>query len=186
MASSSEWNERQGPPPPTHPPRHSVSEILGTPEHPKILPGATPQWPGHENGPSPVPPKPEPLPGLPAAVRRPLEELEQLRDDALAQRNASADARLNVYANFRKEAAVAEGVWTAMCWLLGERQASPISQEWHEYPFVGRVVGRERSRALDCIERNAWLDVDEDYGAGVLHGLEWAMSPHKKRPVPAG
>ncbi|MEU4359287.1 hypothetical protein [Streptomyces virginiae] len=176
MASNA-WNEQ--------PPRRSVSEILGTPEQPQILPGATPQWPGHEYGTPQAPPKPEAIPGVPGAVRRQRQELESLRDDAARQYHAGDAAQVEVYANHRKEAAVAQGVWAAAAWLLGELQSSPVSREAYTYPYTAREVGREKTRALDCIERNAWTDVDEDYGAGVLHALDWATSTTKKRPVPA-
>jgi hypothetical protein len=138
-----------------------------------------------------VPPPPEQpprvtaVPDLPGAVRRTREELERLRDDALRQRDAGEQARVSVYANFRKEAALAEGVWAAARWLLGERPTSPISNEPNEYPFVPRVVGRERTRALDCLERNAWTDIDEDYAAGVWHTIGWAFQrSDTPRPVP--
>ncbi|MGW7222454.1 hypothetical protein [Streptomyces sp. NPDC054826] len=185
MASSSDpWSERrQAPHGPVDPSQRSVSEILGTPERPTILPGATPQWPGHEYG-NTVPPKPAPIPGVPGAVRRQRAELEALRDDAARQYHAGEAARVQVYANHRKEAAVAQGVWAAAAWLLGELQASPISREAYTYPYTAREVGREETRARDCIERNAWHEVDEDYAAGVLHGLEWATSTEKQRPVP--
>ncbi|MFJ4343548.1 hypothetical protein [Streptomyces sp. NPDC088915] len=176
MASSSEpWNEHRQVP---------VSEILGTPERPTILPGAAAQWPGHEYGSTPMPPKPAPIPGVPGAVRRQRTELEQLRDDAARQYHAGEAARVEVYANRGKDAAVAHGVWAAAAWLLGELQASPISSEAYTYPYTAREVGREKTRALDCIERNAWQSVDEDYGAGVLHALEWATNTEKQRPVP--
>ncbi|MFJ2477218.1 hypothetical protein ACIOWI_30300 [Streptomyces sp. NPDC087659] len=185
MATSSDpWSERpQALHRPAEPPQRSISEILGTPERPTILPGATPQWPGHEYGTTYVPPKPEPIPGVPGAVRRQRAELEDLRDDAARQYRAGDAARVEVYANHRKDAAVAQGVWAATSWLLGELEASPISQETHEYPYTAREVGREETRALDCVERNAWQDVDEDYGAGVLSALEWATSTSRPRPV---
>src|SRR5690606_40006684 len=114
MASSSDpWSERrQSPHGPVDPSQRSVSQILGTPERPTILPGATPQWPGHEYG-NTVPPRPEPIPGVPGAVRRQRAELEALRDDAARQYHAGEAARVQVYANHRKEAAVAQGVWAA-------------------------------------------------------------------------
>ncbi|TFE54687.1 hypothetical protein E3E14_07080 [Streptomyces sp. ICN441] len=185
MASSSDpWSERpQAPHRPAEPPQRSISEILGTPERPKILPGVTPSWPGHEYGTNSAPPRHEPIPGVPGAVRRQRAELEALRDDAARQYRAGDAARVEVYANHRKDAAVAHGVWAAAAWLLGELEASPISQETYAYPYTAREVGREETRALDCVERNAWRDVDEDYGAGVLSALEWATSTSRPRPV---
>lgn len=123
---------------------------------------------------------------LPAAVRRPREDVEKLRDDALGQRNAGAGARVSGYAPFGKEAAVAEGVWAAARWLLGERPGAPISDEVYDYPFVGRAVGREILRAQDCIERLAWPDIDEDFAAGVMRALEWATNEHIEQPPVQG
>lgn len=185
MASSSNpWSERpEATHRPAEPPQRSISEILGTPERPTILPGATPQWPGHEYGTNAAPPRREPIPGVPGAVRRQRAELEALRDDAASQCRAGDAARVEVYANHRKDAAVAQGVWAAAAWLLGELEASPICQETYAYPYTAREVGREKTRALDCVERNAWQDVDEDYGAGVLSALEWATSTSRPRPV---
>src|SRR5690606_16982212 len=80
-------------------------------------------------------------------------EPEPLRDDAARKDHAGEAARAQVYANHRKEAAVAQGVWAAAAWLLGELQASPISREAYTYPYTAREVGREETRARDCIER---------------------------------
>ncbi|MFD4143053.1 hypothetical protein [Streptomyces sp. NPDC058572] len=92
---------------------------------------------------------------------------------------------MHVEADVRRSAAAAHGVWAVAAWLLGELQAAPISQEWHEYPYTSRQVGLERTHARDCIEGNDWPDVDPDYAAGVRYTVGWAFWPDEERPVPA-
>lgn len=179
MASSSEHDG--------HGPRRlhqSIGDVLRTPERPQPAAGTTPQWPGHEYGPTPVPAKAPGTPGLPEGVRRSRQELESIRDDAAREFHASDDARVHVEVEVRQAKAAAHGVWATAAWLLGELQAAPISQEWYEYPYTNRQVGLERTHARDRIDGNDWPDVDRDYAAGVQYTVGWSFWPDEERPVP--
>ncbi|MFE4777837.1 hypothetical protein [Streptomyces sp. NPDC056713] len=165
----------------------SIEDVLPVPGNPTIAPGATPSWPGHEYGPTPVPaPKPS-TPGLPGGVRRTRAELEALRDDAARQYHAGEQAQVEVDEDdhrVRHPAAAAHGVWAVAAWLLGELQNAPISGETYEYPFTKREFGRESVHARDCLEGNDWPDLDKDYAAGVKAAVGWAFWDWKTRPVP--
>ncbi|MFF8432432.1 hypothetical protein ACF07Y_46440 [Streptomyces sp. NPDC016566] len=181
MASTSDpWRPRR-----LHPP---VSDVLPAPEHPTIAPGATPSWPGHEYGPTPVPPPVPSTPGLPEGVRRTRTELEALRDDAAREFHAGEHARVQLDEDdeyqVRRPAVAAQGVWAVAAWLLGELQSAPISGETHEYPYTALQVGDEKTHAIDCLQGSDWPDVDHDYAAGVRHTVGWAFWDWKARPVP--
>jgi hypothetical protein len=181
MASNSDpWRPRR-----LHP---SVSDVLPVSERPTIAPGATPQWPGHEYGPTPVPAPPPSTPGLPGGVRRTRAELEALRDDAAREFHAGENARVEVDEDdqVRRPVTAAQGVWAVAAWLLGELQNAPVSGETHDYPYTNRQVGAERTHAIDRLEGNDWPDVDRDYAAGVKYTVGWAMwTWEERRPVPA-
>lgn len=183
MASNSEssWRPRR-----LHP---SIEDVLPVPEHPTILPGVTPSWPGHEYGPSPIPAPAPSTPGLPGGVRRTREELESLRDDAAREFQAGEHARVQLEGSagyhVREPSRVARGAWAVAAWLLGELPNAPISGETHDYPYTNLQVGDERTHARDCLEGNDWPDVDRDYAVGVEYTVGWAFWPDEHRPVPA-
>ncbi|WP_306324156.1 MULTISPECIES: hypothetical protein [unclassified Streptomyces] len=165
-----------------------IDDLMPAPKPKGIAPGATPSWPGHEYGPTPMP-KPQPdLPGMPGGVRRTRPELEALRDDAARQSRAGEHAQVRIEDDdhrVRRAAAAAHGVWTVAGWLLGELPNAPISGETLDYPYTVLEVGRERTHARDCLEGNDWPDLDRDYAVGVKAAVAWAIWEWKDRPVPS-
>ncbi|MFB7677871.1 hypothetical protein ACFC26_41375 [Kitasatospora purpeofusca] len=115
-------------------------------------------------------------------------ELEALRDDARRLLESPGPHYQLAWLDPRYVHDGLSGVLNVVQWLLGERDAAPISGDQREAEeLTVRDVGREKIRSEDCVYRRAWTGLTEWYGGGALRTFEWATITHaggKPRPIP--
>ncbi len=118
---------------------------------------------------------------LPPRVTRSRNELEKLRDDALASQSLEpGDVRM-IWVSPDGVASALEAIVHTTRWLLGEREWAPISRELYQYPDL--PVPLIRTHAEDAIFGYKWADTSEWYAGGVKRTVEWATSPAEERPI---
>ncbi|MDF4254679.1 hypothetical protein [Streptomyces sp. WMMB303] len=119
---------------------------------------------------------------LPEGVTRSRDEVQTLRDDALASLPLDpVEVRVS-WCSPRGLASGLEGIIDTTRWLLGEREAAPISVESHPYPRL--PVKSVRLHAQDAVFEHKWPGVSEWYAGGVKRTVEWAMGfSTAERPI---
>jgi hypothetical protein len=133
--------------------------------------------------PSPALPEPAPASDLPPRVIRTRQQLEELREDAIASQPIDDPLRVQIYPECSPAGlpSALEGIIDTTRWLLGERLYAPISLEAEPYPDLS--LGKVWTAAEDCIFEYAWHDVSEWYAGGVQRTITWARSDEESRPL---
>ncbi|MEV8590894.1 hypothetical protein AB0424_28540 [Streptomyces sp. NPDC051180] len=121
---------------------------------------------------------------LPDGIVRARQELERLRDDAIASQPVGDPLSVQVVPWCSPDGIPSwlEGVVDTTRWLLGERPYAPISRQVAPYPEL--PVGQVRLASEDCIFGHKWHDVSEWYAGAVKQTIVWARGAEDEpRPL---